>query len=60
MEIKNKFNLKEEVYLVTDPDQELYLVTSIIVDIQGLMYTLRSSGKSVTVYDFEISNTKKY
>jgi hypothetical protein len=60
MEINSKFGLREKVYLVTDPDNELYLITSIIVDTQGIMYTLRSNGKSVTVYDFEISREKQY
>jgi hypothetical protein len=60
MEIRNKFNIGEEVYLITDRDNELWLIVSIIIDKQGLMYGVRSNGKNLTLYDFEISTDKQY
>lgn len=60
MEIKNKFDLKEIVYLKTDEDQKEWLVCSIIVDHQGVMYGIRSSNINATVYDFELSSTRRY
>ena len=60
MEIRTKFNIKDIVYLITDEDQKEYFVTSIIIDSQGIMYTLRSGTTSITVYDFEISLNKRY
>ena len=60
LEINVDFNLEEEVYLKTDPEQDMYLVTSITIDSQGLMYTVSNSTQKYTGYDFEISRNKKY
>jgi len=58
MNINNKFNFGEVVYLTTDPEQYRRIVTQIIVTPSGLLYSL-SCGMAISEhFDFEISRDK--
>lgn len=58
MEIDNKFNIEETVYLITDPEQMLHIVTGIIIRPYGLMYEVSYSGGSMDYYGFELSKER--
>lgn len=56
MTIKNAFELKEHVYLITDTEQLERIVVGIYVTPGGtLTYTLTCGGEESEHYDFEIS-----
>jgi hypothetical protein len=56
MTIKNKYELEEQVYLRTDPDQSVRLVTGIFVKPGNvLLYELSCGDETSDHYDFEIS-----
>jgi hypothetical protein len=55
MKIENKYNLGDEVYLKTDPDQYLRIVTGISIRQVGILYELSCAEDTSTHYDFEIS-----
>jgi hypothetical protein len=55
MTIKNKFELGQTVYLITDKEQEARIVTGIKIGPGDLIYQL-ACGKDLSEhYDFEIS-----
>jgi hypothetical protein len=58
MNIKNTFNLKQKVYLITDPDQLLRRVKEIRVNCQGIKYLLVSGTEESEHYGFEMSDKK--
>lgn len=59
MEIDNEFDFGDEVYLVTDPDQSLRIVTTMsIMPKRLIMYELSKSEQASWHFDFEISRDK--
>jgi len=61
MEIRNKFNIGDTVYLNTDEDQSPNIVTGFTVRPGGLLaYIISYCGNETNVYDFEITTDKKY
>lgn len=60
MTIKNKFEIGQEVWLKTDPDQYTRIVTEIRITPGALMYSLSCSDECSIHFDFEISDTKGY
>jgi hypothetical protein len=53
-----KFNLKETVYLKTDPDQLPRIVTGILIRPSHVVYYLISGIEETGHYDFEITKEK--
>ncbi len=61
MEIKNKYNIGDVVYLHTDEDQVANIVTGFTVRPGGLLaYIISYCGTETNVYDFEITTSKRY
>jgi hypothetical protein len=61
MVINNKYEIKQIVYLITDPDQYPRIITSIKVHDGGELLYETSCGKdSSNHYEFEISTEKSY
>lgn len=61
MTIKNKFHIKQQVYLVTDPDQLPRFITGILVrDVDHFCYLLQGGTEESDHYEYELSNTKNY
>lgn len=60
MVIENEFNLKDEVYLVTDSDQKKRIVSAIKVEPNDIMYQLCCGTEDTWHYEFEISKVKDY
>jgi hypothetical protein len=58
MNIKNQFDLKQKVYLITDPDQDRRLVKAIIVTAQGIKYLLVCGTEESEHFAFEMSAKK--
>lgn len=58
LNIDNKFDIGQCVYLKTDPDQNARIITSIIVNKYDLIYEMIYSTSVSRHYDFEISETK--
>lgn len=59
MIIENKFDIGQEVYLVTDENQNKKLVTGLRVCPKGaIIYYLSQNAVISEHYDFEISNEK--
>lgn len=60
MTIKNKFDIGQEVYVITDREQSKGFVTSIIVRPNNLLLYQVSSGKEDSDhYDFELTDSKE-
>lgn len=60
MNIKNKFEIGQEVYIITDREQNKGFVTSIIVRPNNLLvYQVSSSIDISEHYDFEITDSKE-
>ena len=56
MKLSNKYDLEEEVYLRTDPDQRVRLVTGITVRPGHLLvYELSCGEETSSHYEFEVS-----
>lgn len=60
MTVKNKYHLRQQVFLITDPDQLPRFVTGIMIRDEHLLYYLTSGIEETPHFDFEISNTKNY
>ena len=61
MTIKTKYDFEQEVYLRTDADQQLHVITEIIVKPGNLiLYELTCGHEASTHYEFEISTEKSY
>jgi hypothetical protein len=58
MIVDNKFNLKEKVYLITDPDQRKRIITAIQININGVIYCLTHNTNESWHYAEEISREK--
>ena len=55
MVVKNKYEIEEFAYLVTDPEQHKRIVTRIIISKCGIVYELCFGAAVSEHYDFEIS-----
>jgi hypothetical protein len=61
MVIKNAYDIEDVVYLKTDPDQRIRIVTGIKVMRGGLLtYELSHTTYTTWHWDFEFSTTKDY
>jgi len=60
MKIDNKFELEEIVFLITDSEQCLRIVTGIQVNKDSLIYRLNCGVSESWHYDYEISSNKNY
>jgi len=58
MKIDNKFNIGQTVYLVTDIDQNEWMVTSITVSPNGILYNCSFGTINAGCYDIELSANK--
>jgi hypothetical protein len=59
MTIKNKFEIGQTVYLVTDPEQLKRIVTAIKVTANGILYILALGSEEGEHYLCEISEEKE-
>ena len=60
MEINNKFNIGECVFLITDDEQKTRIVTGIQVNPNNMIYRLQNCTTETWHYDFEIAREKNY
>lgn len=59
MVINNKFEIGQKVYLVSDPDQNVRIVTSFRIYMAGeIMYTVVCGIQESSHYHFELSEEK--
>jgi hypothetical protein len=59
MRIDNKFDIEQEVYLRTDIDQSVRIVTSIQIRANNLlMYEISCGVQTTWHYEFELSEEK--
>lgn len=58
MVIDNRYEIGDMVYLVTDPDQLLRIVTSLRVTKCDIIYTLSCGPSNCDAYDYEMSAEK--
>ena len=58
MFIDNKFNIRDKVYLETDPDQSERIVTSFIIRESRITYGLSCGTNESWHDDFEITTEK--
>ena len=56
--IKNKFDIGDIVYLVSDGEQYKRQITGIQVNANGLYYVLACNGDESLHFEIEISKTK--
>ena len=58
--IKSKYRIGDIVYLVTDEDQKLYLITALIIEPKTVKYRIANgANREIECCDFEITETKK-
>ncbi|HRO70896.1 MAG TPA: hypothetical protein PK951_10965 [Chitinophagaceae bacterium] len=61
MTIKNKFHIKQQVFLKTDPEQYPRFITGIeIRDVDHFVYLLTGGTEDSTHYEYELSSSKNY
>jgi len=60
MKIENEFDLEQSVFLITDTDQLLRIVTGIKIYKNGLLYALSCGISESWHYGFEIATTKNF
>lgn len=60
MEINNKFNLQDCVFLITDEDQKTRIVTGFQVSSNEIIYRLAQGTNESWHFDYEISKEKNY
>ena len=60
MVIDNKFNFEEVVYLITDVDQNLRIITGIQITKDSIIYRLACGITESWHYDFEIVKDKNF
>lgn len=56
MNIDNKFEIRQTVYLITDEEQKPRVITSISVQPNDLLYVLACGRETSEHFDFEISD----
>ena len=60
MKIDNRFELEQSVFLITDTEQCLRIVTAIQVSKNSLLYRLACGTNESWHYDYEIATTKNF
>ncbi len=55
---KPEFNIGDEVFLKTDVDQNIRLVTGLTLRAESITYLISCGAEESTHYDFEISAEK--
>lgn len=60
MKIDNKFNLEEVVFLITDEEQLMRIITGIQVYKNGLLYRLACGTSESWHYEYEIATDKNF
>jgi hypothetical protein len=60
MQINNKFELEEVVFLITDTDQLSRIITGFQVTKNSIVYRLACGTTESWHYDYEIARDKKY
>lgn len=59
MLIDNKYNLGQYVYLKTDPEQQVRIITDIRIGLDGgILYTIALGADTTNHYELEISKEK--
>lgn len=58
MIIKNKFNLEQRVYLITDPEQNKGIIVGINADVNGHVYIVKIGTEKYECFEAELSKTK--
>lgn len=58
MRIDNKFNIGDHVYIITDIEQQVGVITSIMVTQGDLVYFVSRDNITDRFYDFELSLEK--
>jgi hypothetical protein len=58
MEVKSKFNLKETVFVKTDPEQMPHLITAFRVDDDGILYEASYIQNRAYYQHFELSKQR--
>lgn len=58
MNIDNKFNIGQVVYLIHDAEQSPKLVTCIKITPNGLLYEVAFGSETLECYDMELTETK--
>lgn len=56
MTITPKFQIKQKVYLKTDPDKALHFVVSYLVYPNEVLYNVSGIGGVTACYDFELDD----
>jgi hypothetical protein len=60
MTINNQFDIEDNVYLITDTDQSIRIITGIQISKGELLYRLANGTLDSWHYEFEISKDKNY
>ena len=60
MTINNKFNLKDVVFLITDPHQEKRMVTGIKITPNGILYYLSLGSNESVHFECEMEYERNY
>jgi SNF family Na+-dependent transporter len=58
MHINNEYDLGDIVYLRTDPEQNIFIVTGILITAGGLLYKLAIGTSESVHYGLELSKEK--
>lgn len=60
MIVNNQFDFGDLVYFLTDPDQQGWYVTGIMIDVgETRQYRLSCGMEACTAYEFEITKEKQ-
>lgn len=60
MEINNKYKIEEVVFLITDEEQLMRIVTGIQINKNGLLYRLACGTSESWHYEYEIATDKNF
>lgn len=60
MKIDNKFNIGDYVYVITDKEQDVGIITSIMISQFELVYLVSRNSITDRFYDFELSSDKLF
>lgn len=58
MNIFNKWDIGDTVYIKTDIDQIGYMITNFLISSTGVEYGVRYDDRVVYFYDFELSSER--
>ena len=56
--IETKFNIKDRVYVITDPNQDLGIVTRIIISVSEVVYEVSRDSRVNAFWEFELTKEK--